>query len=344
MNRRRFLELAFIGAVTPPIFAANEGKEDKIFMYNPLGRLKHDDAFEEYLKVHRPKASFYFQKLDLGNEVAMRQVLSDIRRLRPSLIYTWGTLATLRIAGKIEDIENKRGDYIDDIPIVFVSVTEPVTVGIVRNLQHPGRNVTGVSHIVPLHMQLKAIREYRPFTKLGMVYNPLEPNSIWILNSLLSMATKEGFTLIAYPVPLDASKKLQPEFIPSLLRTLKDKGAQWLYLGPDAYVAGTQRKVVVDVCYEIGLPIFAVTEGPVLESKALFGLFVKHQYLGAHAAQKAKLILEGKNPGSIPIETPQKFSLVINMDAAEHYKLLPPAGMLDLAEISRPLSQGKLKE
>ncbi len=344
MNRRQFMQLTIASAFAPSVIAGNStDKEESIFMYNPLGRLKHDDAFEEYLKIHRPNAKFYFQKINLEDEGAMREVIADIRRRRPALIYTWGTLATLRIAGKIEDIEKGRGDHISDIPIVFVSVTQAAAVGIVRDLQRPGRNVTGVSHIVPLHMQIKAIREYRPFTKLGMIYNPLEPNSVWVRDNLLSMASKEMFTLISYPVPLDANKKLQPEAIPELLKAVKAEGAEWLYLGPDAYVAGAQRKTVVDVCYEIGLPIFAVTEGPVLESKALFGLFIKHQYLGAHAAQKAKLILEGKKPDSIPIETPQKFSMVINMDAAEHYGLMPPAGMVDLAEIARPLSQGKVK-
>jgi putative tryptophan/tyrosine transport system substrate-binding protein len=248
MKRRQFMQCLLASTVAPSAFRASAATtEDTIFMYNPLRRLKHDDAFEEYLKIHRPNARFFWQKIDLDNEAAMRDVIADIRKRRPSLIYTWGTLATMRIAGKIEDVENGRGDHISDIPIVFVSVTQPAAVGIVRDLQHPRRNVTGVSHIVPIHMQLKAIREYRAFTKLGMVYNPLEPNSIWVRDRLLSMAPKEGFTLSAYPVPLDANKKLQPEGIPALLKTLKSEGAQWLYLGPDAYVAGAQRKVVVDV-------------------------------------------------------------------------------------------------
>jgi len=344
MNRRQFLQFTLVGIGSSSACATSvPTKTDEIFMYNHLNRLKHEDAFQEYLTIHRPNSRFEFHKINPDNDAEMRNIIIDIRKRKPSLIYTWGTLSTLRIAGKIEDIENGKGDYITDIPIVFVSVTQPVAVGIVRDLQHPGRNVTGVSHIVPLHMQIKTMREYRPFKKLGNIYNSLEPNSVWVRDTMAGMASKEGFQFISYSVPLDANKKLQPEAIPDLLKTLKSEGAEWLYLGPDSYVAGIQRKVVVDVCYEIGLPIFAATEGPVLESKALVGLFVKHQYLGAYAAQKAKLILEGKKPDSIPIDTPQKFSLIVNMDAAEHYGLLPPAGMLDLAETARPLTQGKIK-
>ena len=342
--RNQILRIVF-SAVTATFLLPNlsSAAEEKIFMYNPFGRLKHDDAFEEYLRLHRPNARFYNYKVNPDNEVEMQAVIADIRKQKPSLIYTWGTPTTLRIAGKIDDVAKRNGDYIYDIPIVFVSVTQPVTAGLVRNLENPNRNVTGTVHIAPIPLQLNTIRQYRPFTKLGMVYNPLEPNSLWVKEVLTDIATKEKFTLLAYPVPVNANGKLQPEAIPDLLRNIKSQGAEWLYLGPDAYVAGFQRKTVVDVCWDIGLPIFAVTEGPVSESKALLGLFVHHQHLGAHAARKAKLILEGKNPGSIPIDTPQQFSLVINMDAAEHYNMLPPAGMVDLADLARPLTQGKTK-
>lgn len=317
--------------------------EDIIFMYNPFGRLKYDVIFEEYLRLHRPNAKFYSFKINPDNDEEMQQVIADIRKRQPSLIYIWGTLASLKIAGTIEDMEQKKGNYITDIPIVVMSVTQPAVVGLVRDLTNPGRNVTGISHIVPIPLQLDAIRRYRPFTKLGMVYNPLEPNSIWVRDVLTELAENNKFSLVAYPVSTDIRGNLQPESIPGLLKKIKTQGVDWLYLGPDAYVAGTHRKTVVDTCWDIKLPIFSTTAGPAIESKALLGLFVRHHHLGAHAGRKAKLILEGKNPATIPIETPQLFSLVVNMDAAEHLGMLPPTEMLDLAEIARPLTQGKMQ-
>lgn len=342
MKRRQLLKLAVASLGTPFAIARPDTTSDiRIFMYSPQGRTRVEEAFEEYLRIHRPDARFYFHDVVPADEALMHRAIEDIRRQRPTLVYTWGTLTTLRIAGRIEDIENGRGDHISDIPIVFASVTQPVAAGIVRECQHPGRNVTGISHIVPLEMQVKTIGAYRAFTKLGMIYNPAEPNSVWVRDGLFSVAHKAGFTLIAYAVPLDSTGKPQGAAIPSLLKAIKAEGATWLYMGPDAFIAGAQQRTqVVDVCYEIGLPIFAATEGPVKASKALLGLFIRHEHIGAHAARKAKLILEGRKPESIPIDTPQKFSLVVNMDAADHYGLMPPAGMLDLAETARPITQG----
>lgn len=314
-------------------FVGGAFAHETIFMYNPFGSLKHDEAFEAYLKIHRPDTRFVHFKSNPADSSVMEQQFTQLSEARPNLIYSWGTPTTLAISGKIKDI-----------PIVFVSVSDPVAVGLVGKLAKPAGNLTGTINVAPLEMQLKTIRQYKDFQKLGMLYNPLEPNSLALLKKMQKLSKSQGFKLIAYPVALKAGvKEPDPQSIPRILQEIQGQGAQWLYLGPDAYVAGVERKRVVDTCWDLRLPIFAATEGPVSESKALLGLFIEHRLLGEHTARKAKLILEGKSAGTIPIDSPAHVSLIINLDVAEHLNMLPPENLKYLAHIARPLSQGSRK-
>ena len=65
------------------------------------------------------------------------------------------------------------------IPIVFVGVADPVGIGLVQSLAHPGGNMTGLSTFVPgefISKQIEIIREFVPAaTKIAMLGNPGNP-------------------------------------------------------------------------------------------------------------------------------------------------------------------------
>ena len=84
------------------------------------------------------------------------------------------------------------------------------------------------------------------------------------------------------------------------------------------------------------VPVISATEAPIREFGALVGLVSSYYNAGAYAGHKAEQILTGKKaPGSIPIDTLQRFSLLVNMDTASRLGLYPPMDLIPIAELLR---------
>jgi putative ABC transport system substrate-binding protein len=211
-------------------------------------------------------------------------------------------------------------------------VTAPVAVRLVDGSGLSRRNITGTSHVVPVADQLKAMRTYRPFSRLAVLYNPAESNAVLTLEDLRDEARRQAFTLIEEPVPLRNGQP-DPQGLPAALERIAAKDPQFLYLGPDSFImanigAVTSRAVA------LGLPTFSAVEPPLRTGSALFGLVSRYYNLGRLTAHKAVQILrEGRPPGTIPVETLSRFSLVIRMDVAQRLSFYPPLSMLDYAEL-----------
>ena len=84
----------------------------------------------------------------------------------------------------------------DDIPVVFTAVTDPVGARVIDDLKTPGGNVTGVSDMSPVHLQLELIRAIMPnATRIGVPYNPDEANSMALLQRLELEAYGQGMEI-----------------------------------------------------------------------------------------------------------------------------------------------------
>jgi len=311
------------------------------------------DAQAEYrvvMVLPRPEGAIekaftdYFAKRGIGLQTTTLRysgkaedqpaLIARIRELAPDLIYTWGTPTTVAVAGRYDAPQAERGRSIRDVPIVFTSVTDPVAAGLVPDLEHPGRNLTGASHLAPLPVQINTISAYRPFKRLGLVYNPKEANAVLIRKELEKLGSEQGFSLIAEAVPLNAAGQPDASQLPDMIRKVKEAGAEFLYIGPDTFIGFSQRDVVTNAALELRLPTFAAIESPIRKSKALFGLFSPQPNVGRFAAYKALRILEhGSSVGDVPIETLQHFSLLINMAVARDLELFPPLMLLNVADV-----------
>jgi putative tryptophan/tyrosine transport system substrate-binding protein len=256
---------------------------------------------------------------------------SRVRAANPDLIYVWGTPTTLALAGKHDQ---PAGTSIRDIPIVFTEVTDPVGAGLIPTLEQPARNVTGVSHVAPLPVQLNAIRAYRPFTKLGFLHNPAEPNSALIRDRLKELAKAQNFEVVEASLPLLPGGAPDPGQIAAQIQGIAQQGADLLYVGPITFLAYTHRDAVTTAALDNKLPTFCATESIVRQSGCMFGLFSNGANIGRYAASMARQILvEKKRTQDIPASTLQRFSLLINMRTVHALGLYPPMLLLNVAEV-----------
>lgn len=310
-----------------PVFA-----EPHVVIVTPRGETAMERVFMEELRRRIGPVRFTLVKSDVANAAEMKTLPERIRKEKPALIYSWGTPTTVGIAGTYD------APKIDDIPIVFAVVADPLRARLVKDLQKPGRNITGTSHLAPLAVQLTAMREYKPFKTLGVVYNPKEANTKFMLEDLAAEAKKNGIELVIEAVGMNEMGEPDAKTLAPKIRLVKDRGAEWLYLGPDTFVGFTNRQVTTDASLAVKLPAFTANESAIRDANSLFGLFSPVENMARFIAFKASQILSQEKPvADIPIETLQRFSVLVNLCAAKALKIYPPLGLLNYADVRLPI-------
>jgi putative ABC transport system substrate-binding protein len=312
---------------------AGSGTEDdpfQIFMILYRGETEVEDGFRSYLEDRGIHAETIVRSVD-GRLDRLPEFVAEAKELRPDLVYTWGTGVTLGVVGEFDAVDPKR--HITDMPVVSTMVSSPDGARIVPDRGSSGRNLTGVSHIVPLETQIRAMRAYRPMSRLAVLYNANEENSAVNVRQLTALGQVMEFTLIDQPVPLDAAGQPDPSAIPKLIEDLAAREPQFLYIGPDTFV-GVYRDLITAKAIELNLPTFTATELEIRQSNAMIGLVSPYLNVGRFTAFKAEQILvDGKDPAAIPIETLSRFSYLVKMPVVHQIGLFPPMAVLDYAEI-----------
>ncbi len=336
--RRRFLRHGFRCASLPLLAslgaraaAAERERPVHIVMVTFRGETDVDKGFCAYLADAGLPVRYTVR--DLGQDIArMPAIVQEIRTLAPDLIYVWGTPATLALVGRHDDPDLEHR-FIRDIPVVFALVAAPVQSGIVQNLALPGRNVTGAVHVVPPAVQLRVMQNYRAYRRLGVLYNGAEPNSVAIVDEARAFCEQRGTQLLTRRFHTDSRGLPIADGVEQLIDELSAAGAEWLYLLPDTFL-GTLFDRVSPAALRLHLPSFGAAELAVRSGGALVGLISRYYSVGQLAGVKAHAILvEGRAPGTIPVETLKRFSLLVNMQVARELRLYPPIDMLNYAEV-----------
>lgn len=269
--------------------------------------------------------------VDLDRDLSrLPDALARARAERPDLVYTWGTGITMGTVGRWDAADPAQ--HLTDIPVVFTMVAAPWRTGIAAPEGRSRPLVTGTSHIAPLDSQIAAVRAYLPMTRLGIVYNPAEPNSVATVADLKALEQRLGFTVLE--APATAGPTPDPAEIPALVEALARRGAQVLYIGPDNFIGGNHDRLTA-AGFAHGLPAFTATELEIRQGEALLGLVSRYELVGRLAARKARAILSGTPPAEVPVETLKRFSYIVRMSAAHRLGLYPPLPLLDYAEVIR---------
>lgn len=337
MQRRSFLGATASGLLLPGLVAGREAVAQaddrepfRIYRITFRGRTEVEQGFEDYLSANRVPVEFIDR--DIGRDSSrLPALVEEIRELRPDLVYTWGTSVTLGVVGRYDAVDPTR--HIADIPVVFALVAAPVQSAIVPAMESSERNVTGAVHVVPTETQVRAMQSYRPFQRLGVLYTPTEQNSVVIVGELQDLADRLGFELIERRFRLDSDNRPVADGVEELIAELAEQGAEWLYLLPDTFL-GTLYHRVTPAALEQGLPTFGAAELAIREGGALVALISRYYLVGQLAAAKAmRILVENVPPREIPVETLQRFSLIINMPVAKALSFYPPLAMLNYAEV-----------
>ncbi|MFW5823682.1 MAG: ABC transporter substrate-binding protein [Marinobacter sp.] len=194
------------------------------------------------------------------------------------------------------------------IPVVFSAVTDPVSAKLVKSLETPGANITGVTDMLPLERHLDMVLRVVPDAKsIGTVYNPGEANAVALVELLEEKLEARGLNL-------EKAAATKTSEVLGAARSLSDK-VDAIYLTTDNTVISA-AEAVVSVGERSKIPVFAADTATV-ERGAAAAMGFDYYDLGRQTGAMVARILEGADTADMPVETVDKLELYVNPGAAE---------------------------
>lgn len=212
---------------------------------------------------------------------------------------------------------------ITDIPVLFTAVTDPVSAELVDSEEAPGGNVTGTSDVAPIEDQLDLLKELVPDARtVGIVYASGEVNSQVQVDLAREAAGSRDLEIKTQTVTTAND-------IQQAVEALGDVDA--IYVPTDnMVVAGIAS--LIQVAEQKQIPVIAA-EGGTVEGGAVATLGINYKELGRQTGEMALRVLrDGADTATMPVEKATEFTYVINEDAAERLGVTIPQRILDEAE------------
>ena len=323
------LLLGLLIALALPGAAMAQQKPFKVTLILFRGITPADQGFMDQMKARVP-VEFTIRDVE-GSRTKIREFVEEARRDRPDLLYTFGTTVTLDTVGAFDQVDPKF--HITDIPVVFNIVADPVGAKLASAFAATGRNLTGVSHLVPMPDQLRVMQRFKSVKKLGVIYNPYEANSALAVEQLRKLTAQFQFQLFESALQTAPGAAVVTQDIVDAMQRIAAEKPDFVYLPSDSSLIA-RASAIVGMATAAKIPVISATEGPIRDDGALVGLVANYYNAGAFAAHKAEQILVGKQPaGRLPIETLQRFALVVNMTTAFQLGLFPPLDLIQIAEL-----------
>jgi putative ABC transport system substrate-binding protein len=208
------------------------------------------------------------------------------------------------------------------LPILFISVGNPVGIGLVESLSRPGGNATGFSDVLAdLSGKLLAFA-----TQLGKPHATVHYlwYTGWADGQHRFQATERAAQ--AAGVKLRSRGIGDVAEVNDALATMKKAGAVTLIVQPSPFTY-RQRARLIESATGHGLAtIFAFP--PAAREGALVAYGPDYADLYRRAGSAVERLLKGTKPADLPVEEPIKFVLVINLKTAKVLGLTIPQSLL----------------
>jgi len=318
MDRR-----VFIGAIAGGLFVAplaaeaqQQSKVWRIGLLSPLSRSETDrrNAFRQGMReIGYVDGRDFVIEGRFAEEQYQRipGLAEELVRMNVDVIVVWGTPASIAVAKATSTL-----------PIVMLSVTDPVGSGLAASLARPGRNVTGVSNLSRdlsgklLELLVQAVPG---ISRIAALRNPLNPGSA--LHLIETEAAARALSLDLQLVEVHA-----PEGLEGAFATIRRGRASGVVVLTDAMFIA-QRHRIADLATRSRLPtVFARRENAESGGLMSYGPNLSDQF--RRAAAYVDKILKGARPADLPVEQPTTLELVINLKTAKALGLTIPQSLL----------------
>jgi putative ABC transport system substrate-binding protein len=325
MNRRDVVvTLLALGAAVAPLAggALEPGKVYRIGYLSTPTRESVERGLEAFLRKLRELGWVDGQNLS----VEYRWAQGDVERLPD--------LAADLVRQKVDVIVAPAGsaalaakNATSSIPIVMIFPSDPVETGLVASLREPGGNITGTTFTPGPEIfgrQLQILKESVPgISRVAILSNPADPSFALQVREVEAAARSLRINL------RHVAARGPEEFESAFAEMARVRADALLVNGTSTFLAHRIR--LAELAVKGRLPtMYSFRES--VEAGGLMAYAVNMADFVGRAAVYVDKILKGAKPGSLPIEQPTKFELVINLKTAKDLGIDIPRSVLARAD------------
>ena len=246
----------------------------------------------------------------------MKTFAKELVDLRPDAILSVTTPVTNALVRETQTI-----------PIVIVTVADPISSGFVTSLGRPGGNVTGFALYEPGMggKWLELLKQIAPgVTRVALLFNPATTVPVKFYMSSIEAAAS-SFAIQAITAPVHAKQEIE-----GAIAALAGNPGAGLIVMPDIFNT-INRDLIIAPAAHYRVPAIYYSRS-LAESGGLisYGPDLGEQY--PQAAGYIDCILKGEKPADLPIQMPIKVPLVINLKTANALGLDVPSHLQQLAD------------
>jgi putative ABC transport system substrate-binding protein len=247
-----------------------------------------------------------------GNDDRLPALAVQLVHLSPDIIVTSGTPGTIAAMHATKTI-----------PIVMTSSSDPVRIGLVASLAHPGGNVTGLSIEAPEleGKRLELIYQLLPsLSRLGVLWNASNPATKPIFEQTQATAARLRVALEPI-VEVGRVEELDPG-----LETIAKQRPGALLILPDRLLLAHRERIIGFLAKQRLPAMYSYRE--YVEDGGLISYAPSDVAQFRGAAFYVDKIIKGAKPADLPVQQPTAFELVINLKTAKALGLTIPQSLL----------------
>jgi putative ABC transport system substrate-binding protein len=321
MKRREFIALVGGAAAGWPLAARAQAPMPVIGFLNgaaPGGYQHYVAAFRDGLKeggfIEGQNVAIEFRWAE-GHYERLPELAADLVHRQVAVLAATSTPANL--IGKAAT---------QTIPVVFTTASDPVRIGLVASLSHPGGNVTGVTQLnVELGpKRLELAHELMPdATAMALLVNPVNPSAAGLSKDVAAAAVALALKLHILNASTEPEMEAAFAAFPSL-------HAGVLMIGTDAFFNARSRQLAeLSLRYKVPT-IYQFREFTAAGGLMSHGGSIVDSY---HAAGVlAARILKGEKPADLPVQQSTKVELIVNLKTAKTLGVTIPLALLGRAD------------
>lgn len=211
-----------------------------------------------------------------------------------------------------------------DIPIIMGAVTDPVGAKLVKDLEAPDGNITGVSDRTPIADQLGLMAELTPGVKtIGVVYSSSEDNSKSQVETFKQLAKEAGYEVVEYAIASSNDLTTTANVMVGKVDAI------WVPLDNTVASAFTS---LVQVAKTAKKPIYTSVDTMVAEG-GLASVYIDQYELGLATGKMAAKVLAGKSVDQLPVEIFDQGNPIINETVAAELGIVIPDNLKSEAKL-----------
>lgn len=324
MKRREFIAHAGAVAALWPLAAGAQQSEHMRRVGILMGAVEADPEYQDRLKAFRESLASLGWREETNIHLDVRWGFNDadIHKGAVELIGLSPDVVLTNAPPSIIEMQK----LTRTIPIVFAAVTDPVLLGLVDSLAHPGGNITGfaTAEVALSGKWLELLKDMAPDVKhVGVIAPPSNVGAQAQIGAIQAAASSLNVELsrltLGEPIELERG-------VGALAKT-----ANGGLIASRTVEAFRARDLIVSLAAKYHLPavcpdrVFVRSGGLASYGPDITGDFRR-------AAGYVDRILKGEKPGDLPVQVPTKYQLVINLKTAKTLGLTVPAALLSTAD------------